>query len=62
MERMRRYADALDAVERYRQLPYTLRRRHNETAEIRDNVLKSPMQEGLEVGYNRLEVLLAEKA
>jgi uncharacterized protein YndB with AHSA1/START domain len=33
-----------------------------ETAEIRDNVLKSPMQEGLEVGYNRLEVLLAEKA
>jgi len=30
-----------------------------ETAEIRDNVLKSPMQEGLEVGYNRLEDLLA---
>ena len=33
-----------------------------ETAEIRDNVLKSPMQEGLEVGYNRLEDLLAENA
>ena len=39
-ERMRRYADALDAVERYRQLPYTLRRRHNETAEIRDEVAR----------------------
>jgi hypothetical protein len=24
MERMRRYTGALDAVERYRQLPYTL--------------------------------------
>jgi uncharacterized protein YndB with AHSA1/START domain len=32
-----------------------------ETREIRDNVLKSPMQEGLEVGYNRLETLLAER-
>jgi len=39
-ERMRRYADALDAVERYRQLPYTFRRRHNETAEIRDEVAR----------------------
>jgi len=29
-----------------------------ETAEIRDNVLKSPMQEGLEAGYERLEALL----
>src|SRR5580765_6266384 len=33
-----------------------------ETAEIRDNVLKSPMQEGLEAGYNRLEDLLTENA
>ena len=33
-----------------------------ETAEIRDNVLKSPMQEGLEAGYNRLEGLLAESS
>jgi hypothetical protein len=40
MERMRRYADALDAVERYRQLPYTLRRRHNETAEMRDEMAR----------------------
>lgn len=40
MERMRRYADALDAVERYRQLPYTVRRRHNETAEIRDEMAR----------------------
>jgi hypothetical protein len=39
-DRMRRYADALDAVERYRQLPYTLRRRHNETAEIRDEMAR----------------------
>ena len=39
-ERMRRYADALDAVERYRQLPYTFRRRHNETAEIRDEMAR----------------------
>jgi hypothetical protein len=39
-ERMRRYADALDAVERYHQLPYTFRRRHNETAEIRDEMAR----------------------
>jgi hypothetical protein len=39
-ERMRRYADALDAVERYQQLPYTFRRRHNETAEIRDELAR----------------------
>src|SRR4051794_23131405 len=40
MERMRRYADALDAVERYQQLPYTFRRRHNETPEIRDELAR----------------------
>lgn len=38
LERMRRYADALDAVERYQQLPYTFHRRHNETAEVRDEL------------------------
>lgn len=37
---MRRYADALDAVERYRQLPYTMRRRHNETVQIRDEMAR----------------------
>jgi len=40
LERMRRYADALDAVERYQQLPYTYRRRHNETPEIRDELAR----------------------
>jgi len=40
IERMRRYAEALDAVERYHQLPYTFRRRHNETAEIRDEMAR----------------------
>lgn len=40
LERMRRYADALDAVERYHQLPYTFRRRHAETAEIRDEMAR----------------------
>ena len=29
------------------------------TREIRDNVLKSPMEEGLEAGYSRLEALLS---
>ena len=31
-----------------------------ESREIRDNVLKSPMEEGLEAGYERLETLLTE--
>jgi uncharacterized protein YndB with AHSA1/START domain len=31
------------------------------TREIRDNVLKSPMAEGLEAGYERLEVLLTDR-
>lgn len=34
-EKMRRYAEALDAVERYRQLPYSFRRMHDETPETR---------------------------
>lgn len=37
-ERMRRSADALDAVERYQQLPYTFHRRHGETPEVRDEL------------------------
>jgi hypothetical protein len=37
---MSRYVDALDAVERYQQLPYTFRRRHNETPEIRDELAR----------------------
>jgi uncharacterized protein YndB with AHSA1/START domain len=32
------------------------------TGEARDGVLKSPMEEGLEVGYERLEALLTESA
>jgi len=30
--------------------------------EARDTVMQSPMQEGLEMGYSRLEILLAESA
>lgn len=33
-----------------------------ESQEVRDNVLKSPMQEGLNVGYERLEALLTDTA
>jgi uncharacterized protein YndB with AHSA1/START domain len=33
-----------------------------ESKEARDTVLQSPMEDGLEMGYMRLETLLAEKA
>jgi len=33
-----------------------------ESKEARDTVLESPMEEGLALGYDRLEALLAEKA
>lgn len=33
-----------------------------QSREVRDNVLKSPMEEGLQVGYERLEELLTELA
>jgi hypothetical protein len=52
-ERMRRYADALDAVERYRQLPYTLRRRHNETAEIRDEMARMISEVQVALAFHR---------
>ena len=52
-ERMRRYADALDAVERYRQLPYTLRRRHNETAEIRDEMARTIADVQVALAFHR---------
>lgn len=35
LERARHYADALTAVEKYRQLPYTFQRRHDNTKETR---------------------------
>lgn len=35
LERARYYADALTAVEKYRQLPYTFKRRHDSTNETR---------------------------
>jgi hypothetical protein len=35
LERTRYYADALTAVEKYRQLPYTFKRRHDSTGETR---------------------------
>ena len=52
-ERMRRYADALDAVERYRQLPYTFRRRHNETAEIRDEMARMISEVQVALAFHR---------
>ncbi|GAB4103561.1 hypothetical protein AB0C44_11245 [Micromonospora taraxaci] len=37
-ERAQRYAEALEMVERYRQLPYTFLRLHDETPETRANL------------------------
>jgi hypothetical protein len=38
IERGKRYADALDAVEQYRKLPFTFLRRHDGTAARRDEL------------------------
>lgn len=40
MEKVARFAEALDAIERYRQLPFTFRRRHDETVQTRAELAK----------------------
>jgi hypothetical protein len=52
-ERMRRYADALDAVERYRQLPISFRRRHNQTAETRDELARMLAEVQVALSFHR---------
>jgi hypothetical protein len=53
IERAKRYADALDAVERYRKLPFTFRRQHDGTAAKRDELATMLAEVQVSLAFHR---------
>ena len=52
-EKAKRYADALTAIERYKHLPRTFHRRHDETPEVREELGRALVECQVAVSFHR---------